>query len=148
MEDPVDEGLARRLAKAGARLGVGGVLLLLLTAIFTGLQGPHWRPVMMFGIALIVAGFGFMGVLLIRLRMILNSEGDIEEYRDIFGNVRTRPKAPPPKSGIVGPDKPESRESPEPKVGKWKGLRRRIRRHTRLKRRDPRGGQPGDDRDA
>ena len=76
----MDEGLARRLAKAGARLGVGGILLLLLTAIFAGLQGPYWRPVMMFGIVLIFAGFGFMAILLVRLRMFLNSKGDIEEF--------------------------------------------------------------------
>jgi len=80
----VDEGLARRLAKAGAKLGVGGVLLLTLSAIFTGLQGPYWRPVMVFGIALIVAGFGFMAVLLIRLRMFLRSPEEIEEYSDLL----------------------------------------------------------------
>jgi hypothetical protein len=118
----VDEGLARRLAKAGARLGVGGVLLLLLTAIFTGLQGPYWRPVMVFGLALIVAGFGFMAVLLIRLRMFLNSGGDIEEYRDLFGLVK-RSKASNPSAAAGEPGDPSAlQEAPAPKVRWWRRL--------------------------
>lgn len=109
-------------------------------AIFTGLQGPYWRPVMMFGIALIVAGFGFMTVLLIRLRMFLNSEGDVEEYRDIFGKVRTRPRASPPNPRATGQEKlAESQQTSQPKASGWKGLWGRIR-HPKLKGRDHRSG--------
>jgi len=122
----VDEGLARRLAKAGARLGVGGVLLLLLTAIFTGLQGPYWRPVMVFGLALIVSGFGFMAVLLIRLRMFLNSGGDIEEYRDLFGEVKTS-KATKPGIEASIPGNPSAvGEANPPKVRWWRRLWDRL----------------------
>ena len=56
----VDEGQARRLTRAGAGVSILGAFLLLLGVIFRGLAGPNWRPVMAFGLAVMLCGLAFL----------------------------------------------------------------------------------------
>jgi hypothetical protein len=51
METTVDEGRAKRWAKAG--VGAGGVLLL-LAALIKGLQGSYWWAIMLFVLAVML----------------------------------------------------------------------------------------------